>query len=152
MTQSRILAHSSKSLLAIALLAGLSGCMSDSAAYLVDGDRNHTITLLRNQDWFWKDSVEVRIAPTRLPDCQESMPVKDVPRKAEMALYWAPDDYAEPIFILDIEGDFYAISTQTCKTQHFEEKPANPGTPLGVFKETDGRLGFEAASAAPAAQ
>lgn len=135
-------------LIAAALLSALSGCMSDSAAYLVDGDKNHTITLLRNQDWFWKDTANINISPTRLPDCQESILVKDVPRKAELALYWAPEDFAEPIYILDIEGDFYALSTQNCKTQRFEEKPANPGTLVGYFTETDGKFGFTAAKPA----
>ncbi len=131
--------------LCAALLAPLAGCMSDSASYLIDGDSKHTITMLRNQDFFWKKTVNLSVVPTRLPECQESIKIQDVPRDAEMPLYWAPDDYAEPIHILDVEGTFYALSTQTCKSQRFEQKPANPGALVGVFKEQDGRLVFEAA-------
>ena len=136
--------------LCAALLAPLAGCMSDSASYLIDGDNKHTITLLRNQDFFWKKTVRLSVVPTRLPECQESIKIEDVPRSAEMTLYWAPDDFAEPIHILDVEGTFYALSTRTCKSQRFEAKPANPGTPVGVFKEQDGRLAFVAAKATPA--
>lgn len=131
--------------LCAALLAPLAGCMSDSASYRIDGDNKHTITLLRNQDYFWKNTVDLSVVPTRLPECQESIKIADVPRAAEMPLYWAPDDYAEPIHILEVEGGFYALSTRTCKSQRFEQKPANPGTPVGVFKERDGHLVFEAA-------
>lgn len=130
--------------LCAALLAPLAGCMSDSASYLIDGDNKHTLTVLRNQDFFWKKTVNLSVVPTRLPDCQESIKIKDVARDAELHLYWSPEEYAEPIYILDVEGDFYAVSTRTCKTQAFKEKPANPGTPVGVFKEDGGRFVFEA--------
>lgn len=139
-----------RALLAAFPLALLAGCMSDSASYLIDGDNKHTITVLRNQDYFWKKTVDVSIVPTRLPECQESMKVRNVPRDTEMRLYWSPEEYAEPIYILDIAGDFYALGTRACKTQRFDAKPADPGAPLGVFKETAGRLVFEAAAAKPA--
>lgn len=143
MTSSHILGTLRLPLLAALLLTG---CMSDSASFLIGGDKNHTITVLRNQDWFWKDTANLHIVPTRLPECQESILVKDVPRAAPLNLYLGPDEYAEAIYILAIKDAYYALSTQTCKSQRFEEKPANPGTLIGVFKETDGRLGFEAAA------
>jgi hypothetical protein len=146
MTLSRSVRLPIRGLFGAALLAALAGCMSDSASYLIEDNNKHTITLLRNQDWFWKDSADVSIVPTRLPECQGSLTVKSVPRQAELALYWSPEEYAEPIYILDIEGAFYALSTQSCKVQPFKEKPANPGTPVGVFKEQNGRLTFEAAA------
>ena len=128
----------------------LSGCMSDSASYLVDGDKNHTITVLRNQDYFWKDSVNVSVVPTRMPECQGSIKIKDVPRQANMRLYWSPDDYAEPMYILEVEGDYYAASTLSCRAQRFDETPADPGQPVGAFQEQDGRLVFLPQNATPA--
>jgi hypothetical protein len=128
------------------LLAPLVGCMSDSASYQIDGDNKHTIIILRNQDYFWKDTADLTIMATRLPDCQGSQRVNDIPRKAEVAVYWSPEEYAEPIHILAINGNFYAVSTQTCRVQPFKEQPATPGTQVGVFKERDGRLTFEAAA------
>jgi hypothetical protein len=143
MTISRIVRLPIRGLLGAALLAALGGCMSDSASYLIEDNNKHTITLLRNQDWFWKDSADISIVPTRLPECQGSLTVKSVPRQAELALYWSPEEYAEAIYILDIEGAFYALSTQSCKVQAFKERPANPGTLIGHFREHNGRLGFD---------
>jgi hypothetical protein len=133
----------------VALLAPLAGCMSDSASYLVDGDNKHTITVLRNQDLFWKDTADLSLVPTRMPACQGSLRVRDVPRDAAMKLYWAPEAFAEPIYILDIGGRFYALSTERCQVQEFKEAPADPGTSVGIFKERDGRLVFEVAGAKP---
>ncbi len=130
------------------LLAPLAGCMSDSASYLIDGDNQHTITVLRNQDLFWKRTVDLRVVPTRLPECQESILIPDVPRDAEMALFRAPEDYARPLYFLEVAGEFYALTTEGCKGRHFETSPGNPGTPLGIFVERAGRLVFEAAKAA----
>jgi hypothetical protein len=150
LTPARLALTPARLALCVALLAPLAGCMSDSASFLIDGDNKHTITVLRNQDFFWKKTVNLSVVPTRLPECQESIKIKDVPRDAEMTLYWAPDDFAEPIHILDVEGEFYALSTRTCKSQHFEAKPTTPGTPVGVFKEQDGHLVFVPAKTTPA--
>ncbi len=125
------------------LLAPLAGCISDAASYMVNGDNEHTVTLMRHQNLFWKDTVNLAIVPIRMPECQASMMVDDVPRTAVLNLYWSPDEYVEPIFILDVDGTFYAVSTRSCKVQAFDAAPANPGQTVGRFLERDGHLMFE---------
>lgn len=126
----------------------LAGCVNDSASYIVS-DKDHTITLVRHQDWFWQ-APSLDVVPTRLPECRGGITVQDVPRDTQMALYRAPDSYAEPIFLLRIDTRHFAVSTESCRVQPFAETPAELGTPLGSFEEKDGRLAFtEQPTAAP---
>lgn len=123
----------------------LAGCVNDTASYLIDGSREHTIMLHRVQDWLWQDTVALTIAASRLPECRGGIEVEDVPRNARLELYQAPPEYAEPIYILKIDARHYAISTQSCRVQAFEQPPADLGTRLGVFEEKEGRLAFDPA-------
>ena len=60
----------------------LAGCVDDTASYLIDGSKEHTIMLRRVQDWFWQDTVALTIAASRLPDCHGGIDIEDVPRSA----------------------------------------------------------------------
>ncbi|MGQ9684868.1 MAG: hypothetical protein ACUVT2_00985 [Thiobacillaceae bacterium] len=120
----------------------LAGCVNDTASYLVDGSKEHTIMLHRVQQWLWQDMVALTIAASRMPECRGGIDVKDVPIHARIELYQAPPEYAEPIYILKIDDRHYAISTQSCRVQAFEQAPANLGTRLGEFAEKDGKFAF----------
>ncbi|GEM_PF-688968 len=127
----------------------LSGCVHDAAAYLFDAEQKHAITLIRSQDWFWKDTVQLAIVVDRLPDCQDGLTVEDVPRRAPMELYRPePGVYAEAIYILQIERRHYAVSPLSCRAQAFDRAPDEKGALVGVFREESGRLRFEPAGGA----
>lgn len=129
----------------LALLAvPLSGCVQDTASYMIDDDRNHAVTLARAQIWFWDDHVDVSVIAARQPVCLGGINVTKVPRSAELVLHQAPDDYPEPMFILDAEGESYAVSTLSCRVQKFPTPPDDKGPRIGVFKEVDGRLRYTA--------
>lgn len=123
----------------------LAGCVNDTASYMVGNDRKHAVTLIRAQPWFWDDKVKVSIVVARHPDCLGGMDVEGVPRTARLAVYLAPDEYPERIFILDVEGAQYAISTASCRVQKFATPVAERGELLGNFQETSGKLVFVAA-------
>lgn len=123
----------------------LAGCVNDTASYLVDGSKEHTIMLHRVQQWLWQDTVALTIAASRMPECRGGIDIKAVPIRARIGLYQAPPEYAEPIYILKIDDRHYAISTQSCRVQVFEAPPANLGTRLGEFAEKDGKFAFIAA-------
>lgn len=123
----------------------LAGCVNDTASYLIDGSREHTIMLHRVQDWFWQDTVALTVAASRMPDCRGGIEIKDVPRSARIELYQAPPEYAEPIYILKIDDQHWAVSTLSCRVQAFEQAPANLGLRLGVFEEQDGKFAFHPA-------
>ncbi len=131
--------------LGLILLPLLAGCVNDTASYLIDGSREHTIMLHRVQDWPWQDTVALTIAASRMPECRGGIDIEDVPRNARAELYQAPPGYAEPIYILKIDDRHFAISTQSCRVQAFEQAPADLGTRLGVFAEKDGKFGFSQA-------
>ena len=134
--------HSLRLLPFVAVLS-LSGCLQDSASYAFP-EKDHAITLVRNQAWFWLDSVDVEVIAIRLPECNDGIRIEGVPRAGKLALYQAPDEYPEPIFILQTDQRHYAISTQSCRVQKFETAPAVLGEKLGQFQEKDGKFQFVA--------
>ena len=133
-------------MLIAALLPLLAGCVQDTASYMIGGDRNHAITVARAQTWFWSSGVDVSVIAARQPDCLGGLDVKGVARETELILHQAPDDYPEPIYILDIGGTDYAVSTVSCRVQKFAQRPADPGPVIGRFKEEEGKLRFVAAA------
>ncbi len=128
-------------LLPFVALLSLTGCVQDSASYIFP-EKDHAITLVRNQTLFWKDTVDVEVIAIRLPACNEGIKVVDVPQAGKISLFKAPDEYPEPIFILQTGKRLYAVSTQSCRVQKFEEAPADLGEKLGQFYEKDGKFQF----------
>ena len=128
-------------LLPLLAILPLAGCIQDTASYPLPG-KDHAITLIRNQTWFWQDTLDVDVIAIRLPECNAGIRVQGVKVGADMALNKAPDEYPEPIFILRLDQRHFAISTQSCQVQAFKEKPGDPGTPVGHFKVVDGKFAF----------
>lgn len=123
--------------LAAALALSLSGCLFDTAMYVIEG-RYHNISVSRDQNWFWKDTVNIALIASRMPDCMESLRIEDVPRTAGIEIYRPPQEYVEPIFIAQVQQDYYAISTVSCRVQRFASRPDNLGEHIGTFKELPG--------------
>jgi hypothetical protein len=121
----------------------LAGCLQDTASYTFP-EKDHAITLVRNQTWPWESTMSLEVVAIRLPECHEGGRVEAVRLDAPITLYRAPDEYAEPMFILQVDSRDYAVSTQSCQVQKFEAPPPDRGVKLGVFKETDGKFGFVA--------
>jgi hypothetical protein len=132
-------------LLPLVVVLSLTGCLQDTASYQFP-EKDHAITLMRNQPWFWLDTVDIEVIAIRLPECNDGITIKEVPRDAGLALYQAPDEYPEPIFILETGQRHYAISTLSCRVQQFEEAPAELGERVGQFQEKDGKFRFVGAA------
>jgi len=130
-------------LVPVVAVLSLTGCLQDSASYAFP-EKDHAITLVRNQTWFWEDTVDVEVIAIRLPDCNDGIKVEGVPQDGKITLYQAPAEYPEPIFILQTEKRYFAISTQSCRVQKFEQAPADLGEKLGQFYEKDGKFQFVA--------
>lgn len=124
----------------------LTGCVLDSASYIIDV-KDHAVTVTRNQSWFWEDTLTLNISIIRLPECGGGGSIAGVRRDAEPVLSRAPDEYAEPLLILRAGDRHYAISTQSCRMQAFEQAPEDPGAELGRFIEKHGEFRFEPAAA-----
>ena len=130
--------------LAAVLVGSLTGCLFDGALYEIDG-RNHGIGVSREQNWFWKSTVNLYLIANRSPECVESLRIEAVPRAASVELYLPPQEYAEPIYIAEVNRGYYAVSTASCRLQPFVSRPDSLGKHLGSFKELpDGRFDFVA--------
>lgn len=130
---------------AMALL--LAGCVSDSASYYID-DRDHALTVLRAQRYFWSDDAMVTLVVAHLPDCQ---------RRHELTLTPASDVHIDVFANSDASWTLrsgtmlWRVDTGTCSTS--AAVPADAlGTHVGSFKVLDQRLRFaiDSADAAPA--
>lgn len=137
---------STRSLLSLAALPVLAGCIQDTASYMIDDNRNHAITVSRAQKWFWGSAVDISVIAARQPDCLGGLDIDNIDRATELVLHRAPEDYAEPIFIMAVDADFYAVSTLSCRVQKFPEAPTDPGPVIGGFKEVEGKFQFVAAA------
>ena len=129
-----------RSLLLLALLP-LAGCVQDSASYSFP-EKNHAITLVRNQDWFWQNTLQIRAITVRLPECNGGLDIAKVPVDAPVELYQAPDVYPEPLFLLKIGKRVFAASTQSCRVQRFDAAPPDLGKKMGAFRVKDGTFQF----------
>jgi hypothetical protein len=128
-------------LMPIACLPLLAGCFQDTASYSL-GARDHAITLVRNQTFPWQSTVDVSVIAVRMPECNGGGDIKGIPEDAEYALYRAPDEYPEPIFLLKADDRVFAVSTQSCRLQEFEDAPDQLGEKLGTFKVKDDKFQF----------
>jgi hypothetical protein len=129
------------------LLPLLGGCLQDTASYTL-GDREHAITLVRNQTWPWQSTLNMEVMVLRKPDCNGGGTIPQVERDASLGLYRAPDEYPEPLFLLKVDQRVYALSTLSCRLQPFEKAPDELGQKLGQFVEKDGKFQFVEAGAA----
>jgi hypothetical protein len=130
----------------------LTGCARDSATYYVDSTNNHTLSLRRQQDYFWSDSARVTLMATRMPDCQRQIALGDmVVDEVDVEVFASPDNF----WSLRSGDQVWQVETQTCALVS-QAGPAT-GTKVGEFKLVDDKLVFEPAagpatpSAAPAA-
>ncbi len=127
-------------LLMVGGLLGLAGCQNDGASFMIDGDKDHSISLLREQRWFWSDEVVQRIVVARYPECQRRFEI--VPGKTKEVRL---DIYGiKPmIYAARQDKDWYVIGTGQCQVQKVAEAPASPPGPLiGAFLFSEERLRF----------
>ena len=125
----------SRSLLLLTVLP-LAGCLQDTASFPFP-EKDHAITLVRNQTWFWLDTVDVEVIAVHLPACNGGMTIKDVPLDTRIGFYKAPEEYPEPLHLLKTGKRVFAVSTQSCRVQEFKETPPDLGVRLGAFRVND---------------
>ncbi len=125
----------------------LAGCVNDSASYYID-DRDHALTVLRAQRYFWSDDATLTLIVARLPDCQ---------RRHELTLAPASDVhidvFANPDASWTLRSNtmLWRVDTGTCGIS--TATPADAlGPRVGSFKVLDQRLRFamDRADAPPA--
>jgi len=135
-----------KSLALLPLVAMLSACISDGAAWQIDG-KEHSISIVREQKWLWDKRLDLFVVATRMPDCQRRHRLKPATIAGLEVEVFALGDNA---FHLRQGGRVYRLETQTCEGfQALDKAPdgATLGTPAGSFRTSGGEFRFVEAPA-----
>lgn len=127
-------------------VALLAGCVDDAASYLIDG-KDHALTIIREQPYFWKKTVTLDVVAARLPDCQRRHKITTAPLNSQIELWQAgPETY-----LLQVGDKVFLSETQTCEGFRRLDgpPPGGMGTKLGVFRDQGQGQGlrFQAAPA-----
>lgn len=131
------LRHLFLSLLSLPLL---SACINDAATYEIDNTREHVLSLIRQQPYFWDSKLELFMVVSRMPACmrRHSMGLGTPATKVE--IYQVPSG----AFIVKAGKRMYATETQNCV--NFFKMEGEPvegmGKLMGTFREKKGKLVF----------
>jgi hypothetical protein len=122
----------------------LTACVNDSATYYADGSNNHTLSLRRQQDYFWNNDVKLTLLAARLPDCQRQIVLGEMDAE-DVNFELFSDD--ERHWSLRSGNQVWQVETQKC-TLVSETGPAT-GEKVGTFKLDGDRLVFEPVANVP---
>ncbi|MGW8389387.1 hypothetical protein [Pseudoduganella sp. HUAS MS19] len=142
-----------RKILTVVPLFLLAGCVNDSASFYADGTREHTLTVRRQQEFFWKEDAQYTLMAARLPECQRAIPLGEMPLEdLEFELFASGDN----VWSLRAGKYVWQVETQGCTLVSEGGSTTATGTKLGTYvaegKKTRMRFDAEAAPApAPAA-
>ena len=134
-------------LLAVPLL---SACVNDGATYANDNTREHVLSLIREQPYFWAHKVNLYLVVSRMPACMRRHSMGTGTPSSKVEIYQVPSG----AFIVKVGKRMYATETQTCES--FAKMDAEPaegmGQLMGTFRVKKGELVFvkEEGDATPA--
>ena len=131
------LRHLALSLLCLPLL---SACINDAATYEIDNTREHVLSLIREQPYFWDSKVELYMVVSRMPACMRRHPMGLGTPTTKVEIYQVPSG----AFIVKAGKRMYATETQNCV--NFVKMDGEPvegmGKLMGTFREKKGKLVF----------
>ncbi|MGK5080253.1 hypothetical protein [Janthinobacterium sp. HLX7-2] len=139
-----------RKLLIVMLSVLLSGCVQDFAIYMFDG-HDHSLTVRRQQNYFWQDTVEVQLRATNLPQCQRLHTLSTAaPADIKVELFAAGDG----VWNIRMGKQLWQAETNTCNqlTEMENDPKADLGQRVGQFVVVDEKLAFEPAQAPAPAQ
>lgn len=123
----------------LALTLALCGCGAiDMAAMPIQGS-DHALTLVREKPYAWSAGWDLAVVVARMPECQRRHHLKHMgDGKFRVEVFRTE----QARWILHQGKRWYIADTETCQLQQFEQPPEDPGTPVGVFEDRSGQLGF----------
>ena len=137
-------------LLPLLALPLLTACVNDGATYEIDNTREHGLSLIREQPYFWDDKVELFMVVSRMPACMRRHEMGVGTAATRVEIYQVPSG----AFIVKVGKRMYATETQNCVNffKMDEDPPGGMGKLMGTFREKKGVLVFvPTESAAPEA-
>uniref|UniRef100_Q47IR7 Lipoprotein n=1 Tax=Dechloromonas aromatica (strain RCB) TaxID=159087 RepID=Q47IR7_DECAR len=124
-------------LLAVPLL---SACVNDGATYEIDNSREHVLSLIREQPYFWDSKVNLYLVVSRMPACMRRHNMGTGTDKTKVEVYQVPSG----AFIIKVGKRMFATETQTCES--FAKMDSEPvegmGQMIGTFLVKNGELVF----------
>ena len=123
----------------LAFTFALSACGAiDMASMPIQGS-DHSLTLVREKPYAWSTGWDLAVVVARMPDCQRRHHLKSV-GDGNLKIEVFRTEQAR--WVLRQGKRWYIADTETCQLQQFEQPPEDPGTPVGVFEDRNGQLGF----------
>lgn len=114
----------------------LTGCMSESTSYVVDGNKDHALIVRIDQDYFWSKRAALRLIVTRMPDCQRQMELGEVRLPGmEIELF----DNGNGVYTLRADDEAWQVETAGCSQLPSPDADAVTGQALGVFRIDDSK-------------
>lgn len=119
----------------------LTACVNDGATYEIDNSREHVLSLIREQPYFWDSKVNLYLVVSRMPSCMRRHSIGPATDKTKVEIYQVPSG----AFIVRAGKKMFATETQTCES--FAKMDGEPvegmGRLMGIFRVKKGVLVFE---------
>lgn len=118
----------------------LTACINDGATYEIDNTREHVLSLIREQPYFWDSKVEFYLVVSRMPACMRRHSLGTGTEKTKVEVYQVPSG----AFIIKAGKKMFATETQTCESfaKMDSEPPEGMGRLMGAFQVKKGELVF----------
>ena len=118
----------------------LTACVNDNATYAIDNSGEQTLTLIREQPYFWDSKINLFLVVSRMPACLRRHDLGAGTEKTAVEIYQVPSG----AFIVKSGKRMYATETQTCESfAKIDGEPAGGmGKLMGIFRVRNGALVF----------
>jgi len=116
----------------------LTGCINDSATFYADQGRDHSLTVRRQQEYFWSEEARYTLVATRLPDCQRQIPLGELPLEGMRFDLFASGDNQ---WSVRAGRQVWQLETNACSLLS-DEGPAS-GEKLGTYHAEGEKMEFE---------
>lgn len=129
-----------KPLLLLLALPLLAACEYEGAAFVINGNKDENISLVREQRWFWSSEVDQAVVVSRMPTCMRRHDIKPgVAGSVKMEIFEA----GSSLWALKQGKNWYLASTEKCEFQRWTDPPAEPpGRLVGTFSRKNDKLEF----------
>ncbi len=118
----------------------LTACVNDGATYEIDNTREHVLSLIREQPYFWDSKVNLYLVVSRMPACMRRHSMGAGTDKTKVEIYQVPSG----AFIVKAGKKMFATETQNCV--NFAKMDGEPtegmGKLMGTFRVKKGELVF----------
>lgn len=117
----------------------LAGCVNDAATLEIDGTREHVLSVIREQPYFWDKKVNLSMVVARMPACMRRHEIGPGSAATKVEV-WQVESGA---YIVRAGKRLYATETQNCVNfAKITEEPADYGKFIGTFQEKNGQFVF----------